>query len=119
MQANFNSDIPRLVKLTDEELNGVSEYEERKTLWLRYAFTKKMPTLEDADSGKDGARNCRIVCKDLKVIRRSPKVYTYSPTPSTDAFRLLLASVDTGAEGMCTIDSTTAYLQADGWLRSE
>ena len=68
MQANFNSDIPRLVELTDEELKGVPEYEKRKALWLRYAFTKKRPTLEDADSGKDGARKCRIVCKDLKVI---------------------------------------------------
>ena len=50
------SDIPRLVKLTDEELKGASEYEKRKALWLRYAFTKKRPTIEDADSGKDGAR---------------------------------------------------------------
>ena len=70
MQANFNSDIPRLVRLTDEEMRGLSEYEKRKAMWLRYAFTKKRPTLEDADSGKDGARKCRNVCKDLKVIRR-------------------------------------------------
>ena len=119
MQANFNSDIPRLVELTDEELKGVPEYEKRKALWLRYAFTKKRPTLEDADSGKDGARKCRIVCKDLKVIRRLPKVQTYSPTPSSDAFRLLLASVDTETEEVCTIDFTTAYLQADGWPRCE
>ena len=119
MQANFNSDTPRLVRLTDEELKGVSEYDKKKALWLRYAFTKKRPTIEDAESGKDGARKCRIVCKDLKVIRKLPKVQTYSPTPSADAFRLLLASVDTETEEVCTIDFTTAYLQADGWKRSE
>ena len=119
MQANFNSDIPRLIKLTDEELKGVSEYEKRKALWLRYAFTKKRPTAEDMDSGKDGALKCRIVCKDLKAIRRLPKVQTYSPTPSSDAFRLLFASVDTETEEVFTIDFTTAYLQADGWKRCE
>ena len=119
LQANFNSEIPRLVKVIDEELKGVSEYEKRKALWLRYAFTKKRHTLEDAESGKDGARKCRIVCKDLKVIRRPPKVQTCSPTPSNDAFRLLLASVDTKTEEVCTIDFTTAYLQADGWPRGE
>ena len=42
-----------MIKLNDEELKGVSKYEKRKALWLRYAFTKKRPTLEDADSGKD------------------------------------------------------------------
>ena len=107
------------MKVTDEQLKDVSEYEKRKALWLRYAFTKKGPTLEDAESGKDRARKCRIVCKDLKVIRRLPKVQTYSPTPSSDAFRLLLASVDTETEEVCTIDFTTAYLQADGWPISE
>ena len=120
MQANFNSDIiPRLVKLTGEELKGVSECEKRKALWLRYAFTKTRPTLEDAHSGKDRARKCRIVCKDLKVIRRLPKVQTCGPTPSSDAFRLLLASIDTETEEVCTTDFTTAYLQADGWPRCE
>ena len=69
---------------------------------------------EDAKSGRDasGARKCRILCKDL--FRGLPKVQTYSPTPSSDAFRLLLASVDTETEEVCTIDYTTAYLQADG-----
>ena len=37
------------MKVTDEELKGVSDYEKRKALWLRYAFTKKMLTLEDAE----------------------------------------------------------------------
>ena len=38
------------------------------------------------------------------------ELQTYSPTPSCDAFRLLLASVDTDPEEVCTIDFTTAYL---------
>ena len=36
-----------------------------------------------------------------------------------DAFRLLLASVDTKIEEVCTIDFATTYLQADGWPRCE
>ena len=111
-EKRINSEIPRLVKITDEELK-------RKALWLKYAFTKERPTLEDVESGKDEARQCRIVCKDLKVVRRLPKVQTYSPTPSSDTFGLLLASVDTETEEVCTIDFTTEYLQTDGWPRSE
>ena len=88
-------------------------------MWLRYAFTKKRPSLEEDKEGKDGARKCRIVCKDLKVIRKFPKIQTHSPTPPADAFTLLLASVDTETEEVCTIDFKTAYLQADGWARSD
>ena len=84
-------------------------------MWARYAFTKKRPTLEE----EKGKHKCRIVIKDLKVLRQLPKALTYSPTPPLEAFRLLLAAFDPENEEIYTIDFITAYLQALQWARKK
>ena len=70
-EPNFHSDKPRLVKLTEQEVNKLTDNQKKQALAMRYAFTRKRPTLEEAAEGKQGRLKVRIVCKDLKAKRNS------------------------------------------------
>ena len=88
-------------------------------LAMRYAFTRKRPTLEEAAEGKQGKLKVRIVCKDLKVKRKLPKTDTYSPTPPLEGFRLIIANFNGELEELWTADFHTAFLQANDWERAK
>ena len=93
-EPNFHSDKPRLTKLTGTQFRELTEQVKKKAMSMRYAFTRKRPTLEEAAEGKLGKLKVRIVCKDLKVRRKLPKTDTYSPTPPLEGFRLIIATFD-------------------------
>jgi len=114
-EPNFHSDKPRLKKLTDQQLSELTEQMKKKAMSMRYAFTRKRPTLEEAAEGKLGRLKVRIVAKDLKVRRRLPKTDTYSPTPPLEGFRMIIGYFDSDTEELWTADFHTAFLQADDW----
>ena len=58
--------------LTKDGLCVLSDTDKKSAMWARYAFAKKRPTLEE----EKGKHKCRIVIKDLKVIRQLLKEQT-------------------------------------------
>ena len=98
--------------------------EKKKALRCRLVFNRKRVELgEQTGKGTEqqtdevGPAKARLVAQDLKILHKLAPEETYAATPSTDGFRLMLAScrIDEGHEVSST-DFDVAYLQSRPWL---
>ena len=106
-KANKKGFIPAH-KLTETQKAGAKK--------CRMSYTQKRPTPEEKEQGLVGKYKARLVCMDLKVIHTLPKEVTYSPTPTAESFRLVVASVDVNkGDNLSATDFDTAFLQAQEW----
>ena len=95
---------PRLVKLSQVEIEALSERDLKKCLKGRYSNTIK----------RDGRHKSRIVAQDLKKFGRAEAKDVYAPTPGFISLRFLLAAAPRSKYNISTTDFDTAYLQGNG-----
>jgi hypothetical protein len=95
------ADLPRLVRLTDKEVNELTEYEKKRCLKGRFCLTDK----------RDGQAKARIVAQDLKTTNQLPAEEVFAATPAMSAFRFMLAASPRSEYVIHTTDFNTAYLQ--------
>ena len=92
----------------------LTEEQKRTALPCRLSYTRKRPELGQPKT--DGAAKARLVAKDLKVKYLKPKESTYSPVPSAEAFRMVIATTDvTKGDELSSTDFDTAFLQSFKW----
>ena len=101
-------------------VDQLTDIQKKGAMRCRLSYTEKRTELQDekstAELAEAGVAKARLVAKDLKVIKKKAKTMTYSPTPSAEAFRLVVASTKYKlGHKLSSSDFDVAFLQSFKW----
>ena len=101
-------------------VDQLADIQKKGAMRCRLSYTEKRTELQDekstAEVAEAGVAKARLAAKDPKVIKKKAKTMTYSPTPSAEAFRLVVASTKyKQGHKLSSSDFDVAFLQSFKW----